>query len=436
MPAAHTRRTPRRSPPLQGRLWLVVLSAALVATVVTSVLLTGGSPPTRPPKATTVAARHHGGSSNHSDPAGLSIVSTTPADGAQGVASNETVSVTFSSPIDAGSPHPTLTPDVGGTWVRTSPTVLQYDLSGPFVPSEPETLTIPGGAGGIRGTHGAELASTTTVQFSIAVGDETRLQQLLAELDYLPLSFTPTGTTAPADAALPQPGSFAWRWSTLPASLTSQWTAGQADEITKAAVMAFENVNNLTVDGEAGPEVWSTLLTDVAAGKTNPNPYTYVFVTKVLPENLTAYVNGVAQFVGIPVNTGAPGADTQDGTFAVFEHVKASDMKGTNPNGTKYNDPDVPWASYFNGGDALHGFVRAQYGFPQSNGCVEMSVADAGALWPYTPIGTLVTVVGPSSGPGPATTTTTTTAPPTTTTAPPATTTTAPPTTTTTTTAP
>ena len=72
--------------------------------------------------------------------------------------------------------------------------------------------------------------------------------------------------------------------------------------------------------------------------------------------------------------------------------MTSSDMKGTNPDGTTYNDPNVPWASYFNGGDALHGFVRAHYGYPQSNGCIEMPVATAGQIWPYTPIGTLVTI--------------------------------------------
>ena len=56
----------------------------------------------------------------------------------------------------------------------------------------------------------------------------------------------------------------------------------------------------------------------------------------------------------------------------------ASDMKGTNVTGVTYNDPTVPWASYFNGGDALHGFLRAHYGYPQSNGCVEMPITTAG----------------------------------------------------------
>ncbi len=95
------------------------------------------------------------------------------------------------------------------------------------------------------------------------------------------------------------------------------------------------------------------------------------------------------------MNTGAPGADTADGTYPVFEHVPSSRMTGTNPDGSTYDDPAVPWASYFNGGDALHGFPRASYGSPQSNGCVEMSISDAQTLWPLTPVGTLVTVVGP-----------------------------------------
>ena len=54
----------------------------------------------------------------------------------------------------------------------------------------------------------------------------------------------------------------------------------------------------------------------------------------------------------------------------------------------------VPWASYFNGGDALFGYPRESYGFPQSNGCVEMPISTAGAVWPDTPIGTRVTVQG------------------------------------------
>ena len=196
---------------------------------------------------------------------------------------------------------------------------------------------------------------------------------------------------------MPQPGTFAWKWPGMPPDLTSLWTEGSENVITKGAVMNFENQHGLTVDGLAGSQVWTALEADAAAGKMNANPYTYVLVSKNLPETLTLYNNGAVQFAAIPVNTGVPGADTTDGTYPVFEHVTSSRMQGTNPDGSTYDDPNVPWAAYFNGGDALHGFVRGSYGSPQSNGCVEMAIADAAQTWPLTPIGTLVTVTGPAS---------------------------------------
>jgi hypothetical protein len=49
---------------------------------------------------------------------------------------------------------------------------------------------------------------------------------------------------------------------------------------------------------------------------------------------------------------------------------------GHNPDGSYYDDP-VHWINYFNGGDAVHGFVRGCYGWPQSLGCVELPVSTA-----------------------------------------------------------
>jgi lipoprotein-anchoring transpeptidase ErfK/SrfK len=76
----------------------------------------------------------------------------------------------------------------------------------------------------------------------------------------------------------------------------------------------------------------------------------------------------------------------------VYLRYTSQTMSGTNPDGSHYADPGIPWISYFNGGDALHGFVRSTYGWPQSLGCVEMTYAAAKVIWPFTPLGTLVTV--------------------------------------------
>jgi peptidoglycan hydrolase-like protein with peptidoglycan-binding domain len=328
----------------------------------------------------------------------LTVVSTTPATGATGVPSDQVVTVHLSSPVDGGSGMPTLTPPVAGTWLKVGPTTLSFAATAPFIPTVTETLTVPAGASGLRGAGGALLAVPVTASFAVAQASTERLQQLLAQLDYLPLSFTPAAPLAsPIEAVTAQTGSFAWRWAGTPTSLSSQWTEGAEDVITKGAVMNLENQHALTVDGLAGSRVWSALLSDVASGRVNANPYTYVFVSKQLPQAMTLFENGTPLMVNVPVNTGSPGADTVDGTYPVFEHVTSSRMKGTNPDGSTYDDPAVPWASYFNGGDALHGFVRATYGSPQSNGCVEMPIASAAQLWPLTPIGTLVTVVGPAT---------------------------------------
>ncbi len=327
----------------------------------------------------------------------LQITSSTPAPGSSGVSSDSTISISFSSPVALGKTQPTVSPLVAGTWRQDNPSTIEFVPAAPLIPSTTMTVSVPGGKDGIKGSNGSRLNQSSSFQFAVAAGSMLRLQQILAQLNYLPLSFTPANaTTENRELAMDQPGTFAWRWATLPADLTSLWIQGSPNIISKAAIITFEHDNGLTVDGLEGPMVWTALLKAAAAGAVDPNPYNYVYVSKVIPETLTLYSDGVVQLSGIPVNTGAPGADTVDGTYPVFEHVVASEMKGTNPDGTTYDDPNVPWASFFNGGDALHGFVRAKYGFPQSNGCVEMSIANAAVVWPLTPIGTLVTVVGPA----------------------------------------
>jgi peptidoglycan hydrolase-like protein with peptidoglycan-binding domain len=328
----------------------------------------------------------------------LTVVSTTPANGATDVPSDQVVSIHLSAPVRGLAGLPAFNPAVPGTWTQVGPSTFTFAAAAPFIPTSTETLAFPAGANGPHTTGGAVLAAPMTLSFSVAQASTERLQQLLAQLNYLPLSFTPAGGLAsPIEAVTAQTGTFSWRWPGTPVSLTSLWTEGSEDVITKAAVMNLENQHGLAADGLAGRRVWSALLTDVATARVNANPYTYVFVSKQLPEALTLYENGGPVMVNVAVNTGAPGADTVDGTYPVFEHVTSSEMKGTNPDGSTYDDPNVPWASYFLGGDALHGFVRATYGSPQSNGCVEMPISEAAQLWPLTPIGTLVTVVGPAT---------------------------------------
>ena len=308
------------------------------------------------------------------------------------------MTVDLSAPVTSAAGMPAFNPPVKGSWIRVGPTSLSFVATAPFIPTTTETLDDPGRfLRSPRGRRARMLAAPATVTFTVAQASTERLQQLLAQLGYLPLTFSRHRSAELSDTGHDRPG-----------------------RDVPLALARHAGVTHLPLDGggrgrhhqRRGDELREPerpgggrcgrqgglvpLLADVASGKVNANPYTYVFVSKQLPEALTLFENGAPKLVNIPVNTGAPGADTVDGTYPVFEHVVSSRMQGTNPDGSTYDDPNVPWASYFNGGDALHGFVRASYGFPQSNGCVEMPIAEAAQVWPLTPIGTLVTVVGPA----------------------------------------
>jgi lipoprotein-anchoring transpeptidase ErfK/SrfK len=155
--------------------------------------------------------------------------------------------------------------------------------------------------------------------------------------------------------------------------------------------MNFEAVENLPEDSPVDPQLWDALTAAVAARATDPTPYDYLMVSETLPEQLVVWQDGVDIYT-TPVNTGVPGAWTAPGTYPVYARFLTTTMIGTDVDGTHYDVPNVPWVAYFNGGDAVHGYWRSSYGYPQSNGCVELPIDNAQVVFSMDPIGTLVTV--------------------------------------------
>ena len=230
----------------------------------------------------------------------------------------------------------------------------------------------------------AEHLVTTSVNVNT-----TWEEQLLAQLNYLPVSFTPLAVSSQPSKQVP--GYFSWRFPLLPADFIAQWHPGVPSTILTGALMNFQEVHGLPTTGVVNPATWNTLVKAATARQVNPSTYNYVDVIESSPEILVLYENGVGKFRSL-VNTGISVAPTGLGTYPVYLRYTSQTMSGTNPNGTHYSDPGIPWISYFDGGDALHGFIRSYYGYPQSLGCVEMPFASAAIVWPHTPIGTLVTV--------------------------------------------
>jgi peptidoglycan hydrolase-like protein with peptidoglycan-binding domain len=391
---------------LAGLLSSALLAACGTATVQAADPASSSPSPRPQPSASAVA------------PLALRVVAVWPHAQATNVSFGTRIKIRFSAPLAAGSPMPQLTPLVAGTWVAPDPTTLVFYPSGHLPLLTTVQLTIPAGPDGVRSVSGGVLATAYSFSFATAGPSVLRLQQLLAELRYLPLTFTaaaPTSSSQPSAAAsasaaptlgtgasgpaatadavslLPVQGTFRWRYPHIPSALAALWQPGVQTTLVKGAIMAFESDHGLADDGIAGPQVWNALLTAVADHQVNQHAYNYIEVSTANPETLRVWQNGMIVYSTL-ANTGIAARPTELGTFCVYARYLTTTMSGTNADGTHYHDPGIPDVAYFNGGDAVHGFFRSQYGFPQSLGCVELPYAAAAIVFRYDPIGTLVTV--------------------------------------------
>jgi lipoprotein-anchoring transpeptidase ErfK/SrfK len=297
-----------------------------------------------------------------------------------------------------GDAHPKLSPAVPGHWRRPNSHTLEFVPSGLGVPlGAHEKLTFRHSVA-LADPDGRHVATTREATWTVPEASTLRLNQLLADAGYLPVKWTPSGDPVARTeraqagaAALPPDGHFSWRYANTPPELKSQWDAKTATVVTKGALMMYQDEHHMTVDGIAGPDVWKSLMQDAIKGTKPHAGYSYVYVHENVPQKMTLWHDGQVVITS-PGNTGIASAPTALGTFPVFEHLRVTTMSGTNPDGSHYNDPGIQYVSYFNGGDALHAFPRASFGTPQSLGCVELPLAAAAKVWPYTPIGTLVTI--------------------------------------------
>ncbi len=388
---------------------VLVVAVALAAT--SSSALRGGKPLVPGPKqaaapvtTTSPAATIPVATTAPHAPSPLALIKVTPRNHANDVGFRARVVVTYSRPPALDAPVPTIEPRMSGLWDQSGDRLV-------FVPTGDwaldatyrVTIPVPEVAGG---------GGPMVVKFTTGLPSVLMLQQYLAILGYLPLRFTPTGEVAnrravldrePAQAGrlpvVPMAGTFSWAYPGTPVPLQAEWHAGQLDELTTGAVMQFEMAQGLLPDGVPGATVWHALVHAVAAHQINASPYNYVVVSETLPETLYVWQDGKFVYNTL-VNTGVPGAWTPQGTWPVAYKQNPNLMKGCDVDGSCYS-VWVAYASYFlpSVGDAIHAYPRYGYGYPQSNGCVEVDPSAGAVVYGYDPVGTLVTVsswVGPA----------------------------------------
>ena len=316
------------------------------------------------------------------------VTSFSPANGAHDIGFKAPITIRLSQPPQARGPLPVLYPQVQGVWSVHGRT-LRFVPSVGYEPWATEVVRVPEG-----------LAAPLKFKFDVVGVGVPRAEELFAELKYIPLRFGPTPASSSLDAEsavadlvspLQQPGIFTWRYPDIPATLSDLWSATRYNVILQGAIMHFEQRENLPVDGLMGPLVWKALSTAIADRAVDAAPYDFLMVSETVPEALVVWRDG-KDIYQTPANTGVYGAVTPVGTWPVYLRFVSTTMVGTDPDGYHYDVTDVPWVAYFNGGDAVHGYWRYSYGYPQSNGCVELPVSNAQTVWSMDPIGTLVNV--------------------------------------------
>lgn len=68
---------------------------------------------------------------------------------------------------------------------------------------------------------------------------------------------------------------------------------------------------------------------------------------------------------------------TRPGLYQIYSKVESETMRNNDPSDFYFLE-NVPWTMYFDGPRALHGaYWRTRFGYPQSHGCVNLSVGDA-----------------------------------------------------------
>jgi lipoprotein-anchoring transpeptidase ErfK/SrfK len=124
-----------------------------------------------------------------------------------------------------------------------------------------------------------------------------------------------------------------------------------------------------------------------------PAAFDKLLVANVTSKKMWAFQNG-QEVNSWLVSAGKPTTPTPLGEFHVYAKFTVQDMRGSNPDGTPYFQPAVPWVNYFYQGSAVHGVYwhpLSWFGaINSSHGCVGLPVDEAHWVYNWAPIGTTV----------------------------------------------
>jgi len=196
--------------------------------------------------------------------------------------------------------------------------------------------------------------------------------------------------------------SFGWTYDQIPIKSAPGYNAPDTgDWLNIYDVMQIydtQNVDNADWN-MIGPNQWveARKVTQVLVNTTAPEGVTtgrWIDVN-LAEQTLAVYDNYELVFATV-IASGLEPFWTKPGTFQIFQKKETETMRNSDLSDFYYLD-NVPWTMYFDGARALHGaYWRTRFGYPQSHGCVNLSVGDAHWLYNWAVEGDWVYVHDPS----------------------------------------
>ncbi len=196
--------------------------------------------------------------------------------------------------------------------------------------------------------------------------------------------------------------SFGWPFEQIPVKSGPGYnTPNTNDLLNPYTVIHIYDTQN--VDGAdwnlIGPNQWveARKVAQVVLNTTPPEGVTtnrWVDVN-LAEQTLAVYENRELVFATV-IASGLEPFWTKPGLFQIFQKKETETMRNNDLTDFYYLD-NVPWTMYFDGARALHGaYWRTRFGYPQSHGCINLSVGDSHWLFNWAVEGDWVFVHDPS----------------------------------------
>ena len=203
------------------------------------------------------------------------------------------------------------------------------------------------------------------------------------------------------------PNAFAWPLpfytGSIPVYRAPGYNAPLTDKILYPYVDIVQVYDTKNADGVdwnmIGPDQWveARIFATVTANTTPPEGVaTGRWIDVNLEEQTLAVYDNYQLVFATVIATGLEPFWTRPGLFQIYLKKETETMRNNDPTDYYYLD-NVPWTMYFDKARALHGaYWRTRFGYPQSHGCVNLSVGDAHWLFNWAHEGDFVYVHDPS----------------------------------------